>query len=129
MYGMDISPSLISKITDRLLPKIEEWQNRPLDSVYPVIYTDSIFYKVRQEGKVAQKAVNVVIGINKDGYKELLGFWLSETESASYWVKVLNDLKSREVEDVLIFSVDGLAGINKVINNVYPQADQTFKGA
>jgi len=123
MYGMDISPSLISKITDRLLPKIEEWQNRPLDSVYPVIYTDSIFYKVRQEGKVAQKAVNVVIGINKDGYKELLGFWLSETESASYWVKVLNDLKSREVEDVLIFSVDGLAGINKAINNVYPQAD------
>jgi len=123
MYGMDISPSLISKITDRLLPKIEEWQNRPLDSVYPVIYTDSIFYKVRQEGKVAQKAVNVVIGINKDGYKELLGFWLSETESASYWLKVLNDLKSRGVEDVLIFSVDGLAGINKAINNVYPQAD------
>ena len=123
MYGMDISPSLISKITDRLLPKIEEWQNRPLDSVYPVIYTDSIFYKLRQEGKVAQKAVNVVIGINKDGYKELLGFWLSETESASYWLKVLNDLKSRGVEDVLIFSVDGLAGINKAINNVYPQAD------
>jgi len=123
MYGMDISPSLISKITDRLLPKIEEWQNRPLDNVYPVIYTDSIFYKVRQEGKVAQKAVNVVIGINKDGYKELLGFWLSETESASYWLKVLNDLKSRGVEDVLIFSVDGLAGINKAINNVYPQAD------
>ena len=93
MYGIDISPSLISKITDRLLPKIEKWQNRPLYNVYPVIYTDSIFYKVRQEGKVAQKAVNVVIGINKDGYKELLGFWLSETESASYWLKVLNDLK------------------------------------
>jgi len=123
MYGMDISPSLISKITDRLLPKIEEWQNRPLDRIYPVIYTDSIFYKVRQDGKVVQKAVNVVIGINKDGYKELLGFWLSETESASYWLKVLNDLKSRGVEDVLIFSVDGLAGISKAINNVYPQAD------
>ena len=123
MYGMDISPTLISKITDRLLPKIEEWQNRPLDRIYPVIYTDSIFYKVRQDGKVIQKAVNVVIGINKDGYKELLGFWLSETESASYWVKVLNDLKSRGVEDVLIFSVDGLAGISKAINNVYPQAD------
>ncbi len=123
IYGMDISPSLISKITDRLLPKIEEWQNRPSDSVYPVIYTDSTFYKVRQEGKVAQKAVNVVIGINKDGYKELLGFWLSETENASYWLKVLNDLKSKGVEDVLIFSVDGLACISKAINNVYPQAD------
>ena len=123
MYGMDISPTLISKITDRLLPKIEEWQNRPLDRIYPVVYTDSIFYKVRQDGKVVQKAVNVVIGINKDGYKELLGFWLSETGSASYRVKVLNDLKSRGVEDVLIFSVDGLAGISKVINDVYPQAD------
>ncbi len=123
MYGMDISPSLISKITDRLLPKIEEWQNRPLDRIYPVIYTDGIFYKIRQDGKVVQKAVNVVIGINKDGYKELLGFWISETESASFWLKVLNDLKSRGVEDVLIFSVDGLAGINKAISNVYPQAD------
>ena len=123
MYGMEISPSLISKITDRLIPKIEEWQNRPLDKVYPVIYTDSIFYKVRQDGKVSQKAVNVVIGLNKDGYKELLGFWISETESASYWLKVLNDLKSRGVEDVLIFSVDGLAGINKAINNVYPNSD------
>jgi len=123
MYGVDVSPSLISKITDRLLPKIEEWLNRPLDRIYPVIYIDSIFYKVRQEGKVVQKAVNVVIGINTDGYKELLGFWISETESASYWLKVLNDLKSRGVEDVLIFSVDGLSGINKAINNVYPQAD------
>ena len=97
-----------SRITDRLLPKIEEWQNRPLDRIYPVIYTDGIFYKVRQDGKVIQKAVNVVIGINRDGYKELLGFWISETESASYWLKVLNELKSRGVEDVLIFSVDGL---------------------
>jgi transposase-like protein len=123
MYGVDVSPSLISKITDRLLPKIEEWLNRPLDRIYPVVYVDSIFYKVRQEGKVVQKAVNVVIGINTDGYKELLGFWISETESASYWLKVLNDLKSRGVEDVLIFSVDGLSGINKAINNVYPQAD------
>ena len=123
MYGMDISPSLISKITDRLLPRIDEWQNRPLDRIYPVIYIDSIFYKIRQDGKVTQKAVNVVIGINKDGYKELLGFWLSETESASYWLKVLNDLKNRGIEDILIFSVDGLAGISKAIKNVYPKAD------
>ncbi len=78
---------------------------------------------MRQDGKVVQKAVKVVIGINKDGYKELLDFWLSETESASYWLKVSNDLKSRGVEDVLMFSVDGLAGISKAINNVYPQAD------
>ena len=123
MYGMDISPSLISKITDRLQPKIEEWLGRPLDRVYVVVYIDSVFYKIRQEGKVIQKAVNVVIGINKDGYKEILGFWVSETESASFWLKVLNDLKSRGVEDVLIFSVDGLAGISKAINNVYPRAD------
>lgn len=122
MYGMDISPSLISKITDRLIPKIEEWQNRPLEKVYPIIFMDSIFFKVKQEGKVVQKAVNVVIGINKEGYKDILGFWISETESAAFWLKILNDLKSRGVEDVLIFSVDGLTGMSKAILNVYPKA-------
>jgi len=123
MYGMDISTSLISKITDRLLPKIEEWLSRTLDKIYAVIYIDGIVYKVKQEGKVVQKVVNVVIGINTEGKKELLGFWISETESASFWLKVLNDIKSRGVEDVLIFSVDGLSGISKAIHNVYPKAD------
>ena len=123
MYGMDISPSLISKITDRLTPKIEEWQSRPLERIYVILYIDCIFYKVRQDGKVVDKAVYVVIGVNKEGRKELLGFWINETESASFWFKVLNDLKSRGVKDVLIFSVDNLSGIGKAIKGVYPQAE------
>ena len=123
MYGMDISPSLISKITDRLTPRIEEWQSRPLERIYVVLYIDCIFYKVRQDGKVIDKAVYVVIGVNKEGRKELLGFWINESESASFWFKVLNDLKSRGVKDVLIFSVDNLSGIGKAIKGVYPQAE------
>ena len=123
MYGMDISPSLISKITDRLTPRIEEWQSRPLERIYVIIYIDCIFYKVRQDGKVVDKAVYVVIGVNREGRKELLGFWINETESASFWFKVLNDLKSRGVKDVLIFSVDNLSGIGKAIKGVYPQAE------
>ena len=123
MYGMDISPSLISKITDRLTPRIEEWQSRPLERIYVILYIDCIFYKVRQDGKVVDKAVYVVIGVNKEGRKELLGFWINESESASFWFKVLNDLKSRGVKDVLIFSVDNLSGIGKAIKGVYPQAE------
>lgn len=123
MYGMNIDPSLISRVTDRIYPKILEWQNRRLERIYPVIFIDSIFYKIKHEGKVTQRAVNVVIGINKDGYKDILGFWITETESAAFWNQVLNDLKSRGVEDVLIFSVDGLTGISKAINSVYPMAD------
>ncbi|WP_163329560.1 IS256 family transposase [Desulfurobacterium thermolithotrophum] len=123
MYGMDISPSLISKITDKLTPRIEEWQSRPLERIYVILYIDCIFYKVRQDGKVVDKAVYVVIGINKEGRKELLGFWINETESASFWFKVLNDIKSRGVKDVLIFSVDNLSGIEKAIKGVYPQAE------
>jgi len=123
MYGMDISVSLISKITDRLTPKIEEWQTRALERIYVILYIDCIFYKVRQDGKVVDKAVYVVIGVNKEGRKELLGFWINETESASFWFKVLNDLKSRGVKDVLIFSVDNLSGIDKAIKGVYPQAE------
>ncbi|GAB6075251.1 IS256 family transposase [Desulfurobacterium crinifex] len=123
MYGMDISPSLISKITDRLTPRIEEWQSRPLERIYVILYIDCIFCKVRQDGKVVDKAVYVVIGVNKEGRKELLGFWINESESASFWFKVLNDLKSRGVKDVLIFSVDNLSGIEKAIKGVYPQAE------
>jgi transposase-like protein len=123
IYGMDISPSLISKITDRLTPRIEEWQSRPLERIYVILYIDCIFYKVRQDGKVVDKAVYVVIGVNREGRKELLGFWINETESASFWFKVLNDLKSRGVKDVLIFSVDNLSGIGKAIKGVYPRAE------
>ena len=123
MYGMEISPSLISKLTERILPRVEEWQSRPLESVYVILFVDCIFYKVREDGKVVDKAIYVIIGINREGKKEVLGFWISETESSSFWFKVFNDLKSRGVKDVLIFSVDGVAGISKAIKGVYPQAE------
>ncbi len=123
MYGMEISPSLISKLTERILPRIEEWQSRSLESVYVILFVDCIFYKVREDGRVKDKAVYVIIGINREGKKEVLGFWISETESSSFWFKVFNDLKSRGVRDVLIFSVDGVVGIGKAIKGVYPQAE------
>ncbi|MBZ0154899.1 MAG: IS256 family transposase [Alphaproteobacteria bacterium] len=123
MYGTALSPSLISRITDRILPRLEEWQNRPLRNVYAMVWFDCIFYAVRDEGKVQQKAVYVVIGLRLDGRKELLGFWVDKTESKGFWLGVLNDLKGRGVRDVFIFSVDGLTGIQDAIRAAYPKAD------
>lgn|SRR5512135_48624 len=123
MYGTALSPSLISRITDRVLPRLEEWQNRPLKSVYPIIWFDCIFYAVRDEGKVQQKAIYVVIGLRLDGRKELLGFWVDKTESKGFWLGVLTDLKSRGLRDVFIFSVDGLTGIQDAIRAAYPKAE------
>lgn len=123
MYGAAISPSLISRLTDRVLPRLEEWQNRPLKSIYALIWFDCIFYAVRDEGRVQQKAIYVVIGLGPDGRKELLGFWIDKTESKGFWLGVLNDLKARGVRDVLIFSVDGLTGIEDAIRAAYPKAD------
>jgi putative transposase len=123
MYGAALSPSLISRLTDRVLPRLEEWQSRPLKPVYPILWFDCIFYAVRDEGKVRQKAVYVVIGLGLDGRKELLGFWVDRTESKGFWLGVLNDLKARGIRDVFIFSVDGLTGIQDAIRAAYPRAD------
>jgi len=123
MYGMDISPSLISRLTDRVLPRLEEWQSRPLQERYVIVWFDCIFYKVRHEGKVENKAIYVLIGLGLDGKKELLGFWINKTETSSYWLGVFNELKGRGLKDVFIFSVDGLSGIEKAINAAYPESD------
>jgi|TARA_B100001971_G_C18167269_1_gene524953 transposase-like protein len=123
MYGVDLSPSLISRLTDRIIPRLEEWQSRPLKEVYPVIWPGCLFYRVRHESKVINKAIYVIIGVGTDGHKGILGLWISLKESSSFWLGVLNDLKSRGVKDVLIFSVDGLAGIAEAIQAAYPQAD------
>ncbi len=123
MYGMEISASLISRLTDRILPRLEEWQKRPLQAVYSAIWFDCIFYSVREEGRVQKKAIYVVIGLGLDGRRELLGFWIASTESKGFWLGVLNDLKSRGVRDVFIFSVDGLSGIEDAIGACYPRAD------
>lgn len=123
MYGFEVSPSLISKITDRILPKIKEWQARPLKEKYFLLWIDCIFYNIREDGQVRKKAIYVVIGIDLEGYKEILGFWIDGTESSRFWLGVLNDLKARGVRDVFIFSVDGLKGLDRAIEAVFPRAD------
>ena len=120
IYGMDASPTLISNITDKLLPVIKEWQNRPLGEVYPMVFMDAIHYKVRVDGHIASKAAYIAIGVGLGGYKEVLGIWIGENESAKFWLNVLNELKNRGVKDILILSVDNLSGISEAIHASFP---------
>jgi putative transposase len=121
MYDADVSPTLISKVTDAVKEQVNEWQNRPLDALYPIVYLDCIVVKVRQGGSVINKAVFLALGINTEGQKELLGMWLAENEGAKFWLSVLTELKNRGLQDILIACVDGLKGFPDAINSVYPQ--------
>ncbi|WP_368266048.1 IS256 family transposase [Dickeya chrysanthemi] len=121
MYDADVSPSLISKVTDAVKEQVAEWQNRPLDALYPIVYLDCIVVKVRQNGSVINKSVFLALGINTEGRKELLGMWLAENEGAKFWLNVLTELKNRGLQDILIACVDGLKGFPDAINSVYPQ--------
>jgi len=123
LYGVEVSAELVSKITERIVPEIKEWQNRPLEKVYPFIFMDAIHYKVRDEGQVNKRAAYVVVGIDLEGYKDILGIRIGDNESAKFWLGVLNDLRNRGVEDVLIFCVDGLTGLEEAIEAVYPKAE------
>jgi putative transposase len=123
LYGLDVSPTLISNITDKLLPMIKEWQSRPLHSVYAVVFLDAIHYKVKQDGHVVNKAAYMVVGINLEGQKDVLGIWIGENESAKFWLTVLNELKGRGVEDILITCVDNLKGFSEAISACYPKSD------
>ena len=123
IYGIELSPSTISRLTDRIIPEIKEWLSRPLEPVYAFLFIDCTFVKVRLEGRVRNAAVYTVVGINPEGYKDILGFWILETESASQWVNVLNDLKSRGVEDVLVVVADNLRGLERAVRSVFPKAD------
>ena len=123
IYNIEISHTLVSKITDRILPVANEWQNRPLDSVYPIVFMDAIHYKVRTEGRVVSKAAYIAIGINMEGFKEVLGIWIGENESSKYWLKVINDIRNRGVKDILIASVDGLNGFSEAIKAVFPNTE------
>ncbi|VFB91009.1 transposase, mutator type; transposase, mutator type [Clostridioides difficile] len=123
IYGIDISHSLVAKITDRVLPLAHEWQNRPLDMVYPIVFMDAIHYKVRSEGRIINKAAYIAIGVNLEGIKEVLGIWIGENESSKYWLKVLTDVKNRGVKDILITSVDGLVGFSDAIKAVFPDTE------
>lgn len=123
MYGIEVDASRVSRITDKLLPLIREWQNRPLESVYAMVMLDAILYKVREEGTVVRKAVYIGIGTDLEGRKDVLGLWVGAAESAKYWMGVLTGLKNRGVEDILIASVDGLTGFSEAIAAVYPRTD------
>lgn len=123
IYGVELSPTLVSNITDRIMPQVQEWQNRPLHEVYAVVFMDAIHYKVRQDNAIVNKAAYMVIGIDLEGHKDVLGMWIGERESAKFWLGVLNDLKSRGVKDILINCVDNLSGFSEAIAAVYPQTD------
>jgi transposase-like protein len=120
LYGVDVSPTMISKITDKILPEIREWQSRQLEDVYPIVFMDAIHYSVRKEGIVVKKAVYISIGINKYGEKEVLGFWVGENESSKFWLNILNELRNRGVQDILIISVDNLKGFSEAIKSTFP---------
>lgn len=121
LYGADISPTLVSQVTDSVLEKIIEWQSRPLDAVYPILYLDCIVVKMRQDKRVINKAVYVALGVNIHGQKELLGLWISENEGPKFWLSVLTELKNRGVKDVFIACVDGLTGFPDAIGAVFPK--------
>ena len=124
LYGIEVSATMVSNITDRIIPEIKEWQERPLDSVYPIIFIDAVHFSVREENRVVKKAAYIVLGINKEGYKEILGIWIGENESSKFWLGVLNDLKQRGVLDILIMCSDNLTGIKQAIETVYPNTIQ-----
>ena len=123
MYGLEVSDGAITRITDRLLPELKAWQQRPLDAVYPFVWLDAVHYKIKDEGRYVNKAVYTVLGLNTEGHKELLGLYLSESEGARYWLEVLTDLHNRGIQDILIACVDGLTGFDEAIRSVFPHTE------
>ena len=124
IYGFEVSEGMVSDITDKLLPRIEEWQNRPLSSVYPIVFIDAVHFSVRDDGVIRKLAAYVVLGINEDGMKEVLSIVVGENESSKYWLSVLNSLKNRGVQDILILCSDGLTGIKDAISTAFPKTEQ-----
>lgn len=122
-YGIELSAEMVSKITDRILPKIKEWQSRPLHPVYPFIFMDCIHYKVREDGRILSRAAYIVLGVTLDGYKDILSITVGANETSNFWLGMLNDLKDRGVQDVLFFWVDGFPGFKEAIQAVFPQAE------
>ena len=123
LYGMELSEATLSTITDSIIPKVREWQNRPLEGVYPVVWLDAIHFKVKEEGRIVSKAVYGILGVNQEGVKELLGMYLGVNESASFWLTVLTELQNRGVEDILIACIDNLSGFKEAITSVFPETE------
>ena len=122
LYGIEVSPDLISAVTDAVLEEVAAWQARPLEPVYPIVFFDALRIKVRDEGVVRNKAVHIALGVRADGSKEILGLWLEQNEGAKFWLRVMNELRNRGVEDVLLAVVDGLKGFPDAIRAVFPEA-------
>lgn len=123
IYGVNVSPALVSKVTDKILPAVYEWQSRLLEPVYPIVFLDAIHFKVKHENRIVSKAAYTVLGINTEGIKDILGIWIGENESASFWLSVCQELKNRGVQDVLIACKDGLSGFSEAINATFPKTD------
>lgn len=123
LYGIEMSADMVSKITDRILPEIKEWQSRPLNPVYQFVFMDCIHYKVREDGRILNRAAYIILGVTLDGYKDILSITVGANETSKFWLGMLNDLKNRGVQDVLFFCVDGLAGFKEAILAVYPHAE------
>lgn len=123
LYGITISPSMISKITDKVIATATEWQNRMLDKIYPIVYLDAMYFKVRSNGKIVNKAVYICLGYTMEGYKDILGLWVDEAEGAKFWLGICNDLKNRGVKEILIACMDGLKGLPQAIQTVFPSAN------
>lgn len=123
IYGLNVSDGLINSITDRVIPSIREWQARPLERLYCIIWMDAMHFKVRQDGKVITKAIYTVLGVNAHGEKEVLGLYLGDNESASFWMQVLTDLSQRGVENIIIASIDNLRGFSQAIESIYPSTE------
>ena len=123
IYGFEVSDGMVSDITDRLLPQIEEWQNRPLDEVYPVVFIDAVHFSVRDNGQIKKLAAYVILAVSLTGHKEVLSIYIGENESAKYWLGVLNELKNRGVKDILVICTDGLSGMKEAVAAAYPQTE------
>ena len=123
LYGITISPSMVSKITDKVIATATEWQNRMLDKTYPIVYLDAMYFKVRSNGKIVNKAVYICLGYSMEGYKDILGLWVDEAEGAKFWLSICNDLKNRGVKNILIACMDGLKGLPQAIKTVFPEVN------
>lgn len=124
IYGVEVSAGLVSRITDKIMPAVMEWQSRPLESIYPIVYFDGIIFKVRKDNKIINKCIYTVLSIDMEGKKDILGLWISETESAAFWTQVCNELKNRGVTDILIACHDNLNELSRAVNTVFPKTEQ-----
>ena len=123
LYGVHISPDMVTSITNKIIPKIKEWQNRPLESIYPIVFIDATYFNVKIEQAIVKRAVYIILGVNLNGEKEVLGFYISEVESAKQWANILNNLKNRGVKDILLLCADGLSGLKEAIGAIFPMVE------